>query len=156
VTTGVRKGLDDPGLDSLSFIYINMACIDWVSKHQSTIETSVFGAEFVAMKHGIEKLRGLQYKLRMMGVPVTGPTYIYGDNKSAITNSSKPESVLKKKCNSICYHACRESVAMGESLFAHISSHDNWADFLTKMTSGPKQRDLVKNVLYDIYDYKTQ
>ena len=40
-------------------IFCNMALIDWVSKCQPTIETSVFGAEFVAMKHGIEKLRGL-------------------------------------------------------------------------------------------------
>jgi hypothetical protein len=120
------------------FIYINMACIDWVSKWQSTIETLVFGAEFVAMKHGIKKLRGLWYKLRMMGVPIDGPSFIYGDNKLAITNSSKPESVLKKKCNSICYHACRKSVAMDESRFALISTRDNWADFLTKVTSGPK------------------
>ena len=29
----------------------NMALIDWVSKKQATIETSVFGAEFVIMKH---------------------------------------------------------------------------------------------------------
>ena len=136
------------------FIYINLACIDWVSKRQSTIETSVFGAEFVAMKHGIEKLRGLRYKLRMMGVPIDGPSLIYGDYKSAITNSSRPESVLKKKCNSICYHACRESVAMDECRVAHIPTHDNWADLLTKVTSGPKRRDLVRNVLYDIYDYK--
>ena len=40
-----------------------MALIDWVSKKQATIETSVFGAEFVDMKHGIEKLRGLRYLL---------------------------------------------------------------------------------------------
>jgi hypothetical protein len=33
--------------------------IDWVSKKQATIETSVFGAKFVAMKHGIETLQGL-------------------------------------------------------------------------------------------------
>jgi hypothetical protein len=32
-----------------------MALIDWVSKKQATIETSVFGAEFVAMKHRFEK-----------------------------------------------------------------------------------------------------
>ncbi len=37
-------------------LFCNMALIDWVSKKQATIETSVFGAEFVAMKHGIEKL----------------------------------------------------------------------------------------------------
>ena len=133
-----------------------MACIDWLSKKHLTIETSIFGAEFVAMKHGMEKLRGPRYKLRMMGVPIDGPLYIYGDNKSAITNSTRPESVLKKKCNSICCHACRESVAMDESRFAHISTHDNWADFLTKVTSGPKRRRLISNVLYDIYDYHNQ
>jgi hypothetical protein len=35
--------------DFLIFCY--MALIDWVSKKQATIETSVFGAEFVAIKH---------------------------------------------------------------------------------------------------------
>jgi hypothetical protein len=86
-------------------IYCNLSLIIWLSKKQPTLETSVFGAEFVAMKHGIETLRGLRYKLRMMGVPVSGPSYVYGDNKSQVTNSSRPESTLQKKCNSICYHA---------------------------------------------------
>ena len=39
-------------------IYCNMALIVWLSKRQPTIETSDFGAEFVAMKHGIKTLRG--------------------------------------------------------------------------------------------------
>ena len=133
-------------------IYCNMALIVWLSKRQPTIETSVFGAEFVAMKHGIETLRGLRYKLRMMGVPLTGPAYIYGDNKSQVTNSSRPESTLKKKCNSICYHAIRESVAMGETLIGHLRTWYNLSDFLTKVTSGAKRRRLVGEVLYDIYD----
>jgi hypothetical protein len=56
-----------------------MAPIVWHSKKQATIETSVFGTEFVAMKQGMEALQGLYYKLRMMGVSVSGPSYIYGD-----------------------------------------------------------------------------
>ncbi len=40
-------------------ILCNLAPVIWLSKQQATIETSVFGAEFVAMKHGIEMLRGL-------------------------------------------------------------------------------------------------
>eukprot|EP00970_Alexandrium_tamarense_P000866 scaffold100_cov154-Alexandrium_tamarense.AAC.7 len=80
-------------------IYLNSAPIKWLSKNKSTVETSVFGAEFVPMKHGIDTVRGIPYK---------------------VTNSSKPESQLKKKCNSICYHAVRESVAMGETLVSHI------------------------------------
>jgi hypothetical protein len=34
-------------------IYLNMAPIVWFSKHQPTVESSVFGAEFVEMKNGI-------------------------------------------------------------------------------------------------------
>jgi hypothetical protein len=67
-------------------IFCNLAPIIWLSKQQATIETSVFGAEFVAMKHGIKMLRGLRYKIRMMGIPLSGPTYICGDNKSQVTN----------------------------------------------------------------------
>jgi hypothetical protein len=133
-------------------IFCNLTPIIWLSKQQATIETSVFGAEFVSMKHGIKTLRGLRYKIRMMGIPLSGPTYIYGNNKSQVTNSLIPELTLKKKCNSICYHAIRESVAMGETLLMHIRTGENLADFLTKTTSGAKHRKLVSGVVHDIYD----
>jgi len=121
------------------FIYMNSSLIFWLTKKQSTIETSVFGAEFVAMKAGMETLRGLRYKLRMMGVEISGPSYIYGDNISVIHNTQRPESTLKKKSNSICYHAIRESVAMGESLTGHVKTADNPADLATKiMANGQK------------------
>ncbi len=133
-------------------IFCNSTPVIWLSKQQATIETSVFGAEFVAMKHSIKMLRGLRYKIRMMGVPLSGPTYLYSDNKSQVPNSSRPELTLKKKCNSICYHAIRESVAMGETLLTHIRTGDNLAHFLTKTTSGARRRKLVSGVVYDIYD----
>jgi hypothetical protein len=123
-------------------IVCNMALIDWVSKKQATIETS-FGAEFIAIKHGIEKLRGLGYKLRMMGIPLTGPSYINGDNKSQVTNLAKSESTLKKKCNSICYHNVRESVMMDESLITHIRTHDNLSDHMIKVINGAKRQNLL-------------
>jgi len=69
-------------------IFCKLSPIIWISKKQATIKTLVFGAEFVAMKHGIKMLRGLRYKVRMMGIPLTGPSYIYGDNTSQVTNSS--------------------------------------------------------------------
>ena len=91
--------------------------------------------------------------LRMMGVPVNEPTYIYGDNMTVVNNTSKPESTLKKKSNSICYHFVREAVAMKECLTTWIPILKNWADLLTKGLHGRKRRTLVQGVLYDIYDY---
>ena len=86
--------------------------MQWLSKKQSTIKTSVFGTEFVTLKQGIDALRGLRYKLRMKVIPISGPSCIYGDIMSVVHNTSKPESVLRKKRNSVCYHAVCETVAM--------------------------------------------
>ena len=135
------------------FVFMNSALIQWYSKKQATIESSVFGAEFVAMKVGIETVRGIRYKLRMMGVPISGPTYIYGDNMSVIHNTQKPESTLKKKSNAICYHTVRESCAMGESLTGHIDSRDNLADIATKIIPSGQLRDhLGSKLVHDVYD----
>jgi hypothetical protein len=82
-------------------IYLNMAQIVWFSKRHPAVESSVFGADFVAMKNGIETCRGLCYKLRMMGVALSGPTVVYGDNISVVHITQRPESVLKNKSNSI-------------------------------------------------------
>jgi hypothetical protein len=126
--------------------------VQWFSKQQATIETLVFGAEFVAMKIGMESLRGLGYKLRMMGIGVTGPLYIYCNNMSVIHNTQRLESMLKKKSNSICYHAVCESVAMGEALTGHIGTDENVGDLAAKVLYGQKWQYMVPQLLYDIYD----
>ena len=66
------------------------------------------------MKIGLDVTKGIRYKLRMMGIPISEPAYIYSDNISVIHNKSKPQSMLKKKANSICYHYFRDSVAADE------------------------------------------
>ena len=40
-------------------IFLNMAMIDWISKKQPTVKTSVFSAKFVSMKCRIKKARAL-------------------------------------------------------------------------------------------------
>ena len=130
---------------------VNMSPIAWYSKKQGSIEGSTFGSEFVALKTGMEANRALRYKLRMMGVPIDGPTYVYCDNMSVVHNTSSPESTLKKKSNSIAYHAVREAVAMGEMLIAYIKTTNNVADLMTKvLPNGEKRDDLIQRLLWDI------
>ena len=114
--------------------------INWHTKKQATVEGAVFGADFVAMKQCVEALRGIRFKLRMMGVKIDGPTYLYGDNMSFILNTSKPESVLKNKYNSICYHFVREAVSMRECLTTHVPTARNCSDLLTEVLFGKKRR----------------
>ena len=47
----------------------------------------------------------------MMGIKVNEPTFIFGDNKSVLYNTTSPGSTLKKKSNAIAYHFVREGVA---------------------------------------------
>ena len=123
-------------------IFLNSAPIYWYSKKQTSVETSSFGAEFIAMKQCCEYIRGLRYKMRQMGIPVNGSTYVFGDNKSVLVNSSEPHSQLKKKSSSIAYHFVREGVAKGEWKATYLNTHLNPADLLTKSLAGGEKRTL--------------
>jgi hypothetical protein len=86
-------------------LYVNSALVLWHSKRQNTVEASTFGSEFIAAKTAVEMVEGL----RMMGFPLLGPTSVFCDNQSVVTNASQPESTLSKKHNSIAYHRVCEA-----------------------------------------------
>jgi hypothetical protein len=98
------------------------------------------------------QIRALRYKLRMMGIPIEEPIFCFGDNMSVIHNTQRPESTLKKTTNSICYHFCRESVAMGETMTAHIRSENNPADICTKLNPGGIKRDRICDMIIHYYN----
>ena len=129
-------------------IMVNRAPILWYSKRQDTVETSTFGSEYVALKTAVEMIEGLRYKLRMMGVPLDGPADVFCDNESVVTNTTKPESTLKKRHNAIAYHRCREAQAAGIVRIAHESGETNIADLFTKLLPGPRLRCLAAMVLW--------
>ena len=131
--------------------------LDWTSKKQTSVETSSFGSEFMAMKTATEYIRGLRYKLRMMGIAINGPTYVYGDNKSVLVNSSVPDSQLKKKNNSIAYHHVREGCARDKWRTTYIKTDDNPADLLTKpLPKGPKRVKFCQKLLCHLYGGQPQ
>ena len=129
-------------------IFLQKAPIIWYSKRQNTVEASTFGSEFIAMKTAIEQVEAMRYKLRMMGIPITAPTNVYCDNEAVFKNSTFPESVIKKKHNSIAYHRTREAQAAGTVRIAWESGDTNVADVLTKLLPGPRLRDLIRLILW--------
>ncbi|KAL7524051.1 hypothetical protein ACHAWF_000797 [Thalassiosira exigua] len=101
------------------------------------------------MKQAVEYVRGLRYKLRMLGIPVDEPAFVFGDNKSVLANTSVPGSMIKKKMNSLSYHFIREGCARDEWRTAYINTHLNCSDMLTKsLPSGEKRSSFVKKFLY--------
>ena len=80
-----------------------------------------------------------------------GPSHIYGDNQSVLANTTMPDSMLKKKSQSIAYHLVREGSAHGEWRMAYVNTHDNEADLLTKsLPNGEKRWKFVRNILHRI------
>jgi hypothetical protein len=77
-------------------------------------------------------------KLRMMGMGISGPLYIYGNNMLVVHHMQQLKSMLKKKSNSICYHAVWESVAMGKLLTGHFGINENVGNLATKVLYGEK------------------
>ena len=133
-------------------IFLNSAPIYWYSKKETSIETSSFGAEFIAMKLCCEYIRGLRYKLRMMGIAVNLPTFVFGDNQSVLSNTSIPHSKLKKKSSSIAYHFVREGEAKGEWKTTYINTNHNPSDMLSKsLPGGEKRQRFTSFVLHYLY-----
>ena len=129
-------------------IFVQGAPITWYSKRQNTIESSVFGSEYVALKIAIEKNEALRYKLRMMGIPIEEASNVFCDNQSVVTNSTIPQSTLQKKHNMVAYHKVRESVALKAVRIAHEKGKMNMADALTKFLPKPAFRRCCYCMMY--------
>lgn len=129
-------------------LFVNRAPITWYSKRQSTIESSTFTSEFIAMKTCMEAIVALRYKLRMFGVPIDGPTKVLCDNQSVVNNSSKIDSVLNKKHSSIAYHAVRWAVAASVMIVGKILGEVNLSDAMTKRLTAKRREYLFSQWTY--------
>jgi hypothetical protein len=130
-------------------LYVNNTPVIWYSKRQNTVESSSFGSEFVALRIATEMIESLRYKIRMFGVPIDGSTDVFCDNKSVVTNSSIPSSVLNKKHNSICYHKVREAQAAGTIRVGWIQGEYNKSDIATKTTLSTSRRYGLSSSIFD-------
>ena len=71
-------------------IFLRMAPIYYCLKRHNTVDTSPFGSEFMDMKLACEYIRGLRYKLRMMGIPFSDPCFVYGYKELVLYNTILP------------------------------------------------------------------
>ena len=125
-------------------VYLNCAPVYWWSRKQTSVESLSFGSEFIAMKQCCDYVHGLRYKLRMMGISCDDLTFIYRDNQAVLANTTVPDSMLKKKLQSIAYHFVQEGAAQDEWRITYVNTHENEADLLTKqLPLGEKRKNFV-------------
>ena len=122
--------------------------IDWFSKKQTCVETATYGSEFVAARIGVDKIIKMRYMLRMLGVPMSGPSIMFGDNLAVINSSTIPDDTLKKRHNALAYHRVREAIAAKIIKFYHIDGKENPADVWTKFLDSKAWWNLLKPILH--------
>ena len=127
---------------------LNQTPIYCHSKRQGRVQTATYGSEFMAARTASEQIIDLRYPLRMMGIPIDGPSWMFGDNQSVITSSTIPESTLNKRHNALSYHLVRECVAAKIINFMHVSGKVNPSDLLTKFLSWSNFWPLIQPLLF--------
>ena len=126
---------------------VNATPIEWFSKRQNTVETATYGSEFTAARQSTDQVVDLRYTLRMLGVPLDGPTWMFGDNRSVLTSSNIPHSALSKRHNALVYHHVCKAIAAGILYFIFIEGIDNPADILTKFLPWATSRAFIEPLL---------
>jgi len=112
--------------------FLNQTPIDWFSKKQPTVETATFGSEFVAARIATERVAELRLYLRYLGVPIREQSWMFGDNRTVVNQSTMPDASLHKRHYLLSYHKVRQAVASGMIVFIHIDGRLNPADILSK------------------------
>ena len=62
-------------------IYVENTTINFYNKIQNTVESSIFGSEFVALRISTDLVEALRYKLMKFDEILEGPSEVYCDNK---------------------------------------------------------------------------
>ena len=102
----------------------------------------------MAARIAIEQIMDLRYTLRMLGAPIDGPAWMFGDNRSVVTSSTIPHSTLSKRWNALSYHRCREAIAADIVRFELLPGSQNVSDILTKSLPYSVARLLTEPLLF--------
>ena len=127
---------------------VNGTPMDWYSKRQATVETATFGSEFVSARIACDQIMELRIFLRYLGVPLRDSSYLFGDNKSVVTNSTVPHSILSKRHHFLSYNRVRECMASKAIKFYWKDGKTNPADVLTKNWDFVTGWPLLKPLLF--------
>ena len=82
--------------------FINTTLIDWYLERQATVETAMYGSEFVAMRTATEQIMDLRNTLRYLDVPIMTKAYMFG-NKSQLSQVQLYLNLCSMKDTTCCH-----------------------------------------------------
>jgi len=109
--------------------------MSWKTKKQKTVAKSTAEAEYRSMSATTSELEWISYILHDLQVPVSLPFTLYCDNQAALHIAANPVFHERTKHLRIDCHYTRDKLLEGFLKTAHVSSHDQLADIMTKPLS---------------------
>ena len=133
---------------SALLLWANQTLIDWGAYLQTTVEVATYGSEFAAGRRATEQNIVLRNKCRYLGVPIIGPTRIFGDNESVVNSSAAVNAKLHKRHTMLSFHRVREAIAAGIQTYHFIPGNQNPADILSKAWGYTQVWPLMRPILF--------
>lgn len=113
-------------------VYLGNHPIAWSSKKQKGVARSSTEAEYRAVANTSAEVAWICSLLSELGITITTAPVIYCDNVGATYLCANPVFHSRMKHIALDYHFVRSQVQSGALRVAHISTHDQLDDALTK------------------------
>jgi len=107
-----------------------------------------FWVWYVAARTAMEQIIDLRLTPRYLGVPIDGPSFVFGDNKSVVNTASVLHSKLQKRHNALSHHCTRKAVATGITRFHHIVGTSKPAGILSKHWGHLSVWDMLRPLMF--------
>ncbi|XP_042964688.1 uncharacterized mitochondrial protein AtMg00810-like [Carya illinoinensis] len=127
-------------------VFLGNSLVSWKSKKQTTMSRSSAESEYRAMTTVVCELTWFRYLLDDLCINVSRPTTLYCDNLVAIHIATNPIFHEWTKHIELDFHLVRDKILDGQVVTAHVPSHLQVANMLTKPLHSPVFTRLLSNM----------
>lgn len=127
-------------------VYLGSTPVSWSAKKQSGVARSSTEAEYRAVANTASELRWICSLLTELGIHIPVTPVVYCDNVGATYLCANPVFHSRMKHVALDYHFIRDSVQSGALRVAHVSTHDQLADALTKPLPRARFQELFNKI----------
>ncbi|XP_019082703.1 PREDICTED: uncharacterized protein LOC109125498 [Camelina sativa] len=127
-------------------IFLGQSLTSWKSKKQQMVSMSSAESEYRAISKATKELIWFTYILKALLIPFSYPTYLYGDNTTALHISSHFVNHERTKHIEMDCHKVREVIEDGVLKTMFVRTDNQLADILTKPLHPAPFRDNIRKM----------
>jgi hypothetical protein len=108
---------------------------DWFCKKLPTVKKATYDSAHGASRPCVRQIVDIRLHFGYLLVPVIEHSHVFGDNKSMIKRAIRFDAILQERYVALSFNREKEGMASDRMTLAHILSHENAPDVLSKWQS---------------------